>query len=402
MRRAVITGMGAITAAGTGVDALVESLRAGHCNLGPITLFEAGDLADRVVGEVAEIPASSTRPRAFRRASRSDLLALAATEEARAQAGLGTPACAPERLAVAIGSSTGGMLEVERYYKARRGGSPDAHLRPELLSSTVGAPTELVAAACGAEGRRLSPSTACSSGAMAIAFGMLWIRRGIADVVIAGGTDALCRMTVSGFHALKAMSPAPCRPFDRTRQGLSLGEGAGIVILESEEHARSRGVRVLAEVCGGGISCDASHPTAPHEESRGAIAALAGALADAAWTPGEVAYVNAHGTGTPQNDPAEARAIRSVLGEAVDDCRVSSTKGAIGHLLGAAGAVEAILTVACLRAGFLPPQVGFSEADPDCALPFVRAAEPTQASSALSNSYGFGGNNVSLALRAER
>lgn len=401
MRRAVITGMGAVTAAGADVPSLVASLRDARCSLGPISLFETGDLGPRVAGEVAEIPATHLRPRGIARASRSDRLALVAAEEALTQASLLPDGADPRRLAVSIGSSTGGMLEVEHYHDARRSSRPNAHLRPGLLAATVGAPTDLVAAACGAEGRRLSPSTACSSGAMAIAFGLLWIRSGAADVVIAGGTDALCRMTVSGFHSLKAMSPEPCRPFDRERSGLSLGEGAGVVVLESEDHARGRGARILAEVCGSGISCDASHPTAPHEASRGAIAALEGALRDANWDPREVNYINAHGTGTPQNDPAEARAIRTVLGTDAERSRVSSTKGAIGHLLGAAGSVEAILTIACLRDGFLPPQVGFRTADPECALPFVKDAEETKAAAALSNSYGFGGNNVSLALRVE-
>jgi 3-oxoacyl-[acyl-carrier-protein] synthase II len=257
-----------------------------------------------------------------------------------------------------------------------------------------------VSAALGALGPRLSPSTACSSGAIALAIAAHWIRAGAADVVIAGGADALARMTFTGFHALQALSPEPCKPFDLNRRGLSLGEGAGVLVLESEEHARRRGALALAEIAGAGMSCDASHPTAPHAEARGAVHALQGALASAGVAPDEIDYVNAHGTGTPQNDASETFALKRVLGEAAGRVAVSSTKSLIGHLLGAAGAVEAIVTVLAIRDGYAPPTLHLNDDDPECDLDYVpRRGRRLLIRSAISNSYGFGGNNCSLVLR---
>ena len=207
-------------------------------------------------------------------------------------------------------------------------------------------------------------------------------------------------MTFTGFHSLQAMSPEPCRPFDVERRGLTLGEGAGILVLESEDHARRRGARVFGEIAGAGISCDASHLTAPHPESRGAILALSSALRDAAVAPAAIDYVNAHGTGTPQNDLSESTALKRVLGEAAARVPVSSIKGLIGHLLGAAGAVEAIATLVALADGVVPPTTGLRETDPACGLDFVPgAARHRPLAIAVSNSYGFGGNNCSLVLR---
>ena len=397
MKKVFITGMGAITAAGPDVDSLMKALRENQTCIGPLDLFPTTDTPVQIAGQVHGIPTPDRLDRKdLRRASRSDRLAAVAAAEALTHAGLDHNPPEPSRFGVAIGSSTGGMLETEAYYQAFHAGRPLRSCRPTLLSATVGASADLIASMAGAQGRRLAPSTACSSSALAIAMGKIWIESGTADIVIAGGTDALCRMTFSGFQSLRAMSPEPCRPFDVNRQGLSLGEGAGVVILESESHAEKRGAQPLARVSGAGMSCDAAHPTAPHAESRGAIAALAGALADGDLRAEDIDYINAHGTGTPQNDAAEARAIREILGDA--DCPVSSTKGVWGHLLGAAGSVEAILSVRAMIDGFLPPQVGLLDPDPDCPLSFVREPVAANLATVVSNSYGFGGNNVSLAL----
>ena len=398
MRRAYITGMGAITAAGSDVASLMRALQESRSCIGPIDLFPTGDTPVQIAGQVRDLPSPELiHPKDLQRASRSDLLAAVATTEAMTDAGLETADLDPTRFGVAIGSSTGGMLETESYYEALHKGQPLSPHRRTLLSATVGASADLVASLVQARGRRLAPSTACSSSALAIAMAKIWIETGAADIVVAGGTDALCRMTFSGFQSLRAMSPEPCRPFDRNRKGLSLGEGAGVVVLESESHAKKRGARMLARVAGAGMSCDATHPTAPHAESRGAIAALSGALTDAQLGPADIDYINAHGTGTPQNDAAEARAIRTILGEN-SDCPVSSTKGVCGHLLGAAGSVEVILSVRAMHEGFLPPQVGLLDPDPECRLSFVREPAPAKVETIISNSYGFGGNNVSLAL----
>ena len=399
--RVVVTGMGAITAAGPDVAALRVALHGEHTCIGDVTLFETDGLRTHIAGEVRTLRASRLLPRVARaRASRSDRFALLATEEALAHGGLELPFADPARIGVAIGSSTGGMLETESYYRARLAQERPRGLRKRLAAATVAAPTDLVAAALGTRGPRLSPSTACSSGAIALAMAASWIRAGRVDVAIAGGSDALARMTYTGFHALQALSSEPCRPFDRERRGLSLGEGAGIVILESEAHARARGARILAELAGAGLSCDASHPTAPHGEARGAVLALEAALRDAGASPSDIDYVNAHGTGTVQNDASETFALRRVLGAAAGRVAVSSTKALIGHLLGAAGAVEAIVTVLAIEDGWAPPTLHLRHADPACDLDYVpNVGRRLAIAGALSNSYGFGGNNCSLVLR---
>lgn len=397
----MITGLGAITAAGPSVAHLRQALRREKTYIAPLRLLDATGLKVGIAGEVGTIPDSSLLPRAWRvRASRSDRLVLVAAEEALGSSGLTPRSLAPERIAVAIGSSTGGMLETESFYEATRRGRRPARLRPQLLSATVAAPTALVASAVGAAGRRLSPSTACSSSAIALAIGLAWIRSGAADVVIAGGGDGLARMTFSGFLALQAMSPSPCQPFDRHRRGMSIGEGAAVLILESEEHARRRRAPVLAELAGAAFSCDASHLTAPEPDGRGAAQALAEALADAQVAPHEIDYVNAHGTGTPQNDLAEARALQRVLGEATPRVPVSSTKGLIGHLLGAAGAVEAVISVLAICDAFVPANFNSIEIDPACPLDIVGpGGRAREVGVVVSNSYGFGGNNCSLVIR---
>lgn len=397
----MITGLGAITAAGPTSDHLRAALRGERTFIGPLRLLEAGGLKVGIAAEVARIPPPARSSRTAQvRASRSDRLALAAAEEALTSSRLDLDAIPSHRVAVAIGSSTGGMLETESLYETSVRGRRSGRLRPQLLSSSVAAPTSFVASALGATGRRLAPSTACSSSAIALATGLEWIRSGAADVVIAGGSDGLTRMTFSGFLALQAMSPTPCRPFDRHRQGMSIGEGAAVLILESEEHARRRGAPVLAELAGAAISCDASHLTAPDPSGQGAGRALAGALADARVAPHEVDYVNAHGTGTQQNDLAEAQALRRVLGEATPRIPVSSTKGLIGHLLGAAGAVEAVVCALAIGDGFVPANFNTTEVDPDCALDVVGpGGRRLSVRVAVSNSYGFGGNNCSVVLR---
>lgn len=399
--RVVVTGIGAITAAGPEVGALRAALHGEQTCIGDVTLFDTDGLRVHIAGEVREIPEPRLLPRAARvRASRSDRFAVLAAEEALAHAGIALPLADSGRVGVAIGSSTGGMLETESYFRARLTAQSTRVWRKHLAAATVAAPTDLVAAVLRARGPRLSPSTACSSGAIALALAASWIRSGMVDVAIAGGADALARMTYTGFHALQALSSEPCRPFDRERRGLSLGEGAGILVLESEHHARARGAAALAELAGAGLSCDASHPTAPHVEARGAVLALAGALRDAGVGPGSIQYVNAHGTGTVQNDASETLALQRVLGEAALRVPVSSTKALIGHLLGAAGAVEAIATIIAIEDRWAPPTLHLHEPDAACDLDHVpNRGRSLDISTAVSNSYGFGGNNCSLVLR---
>jgi 3-oxoacyl-[acyl-carrier-protein] synthase II len=401
-RRVYVTGLGAITAAGPSVARLRAALHGSETLIRPLRLLDTSGLEGGLIAaEVDRIPEPVRLSRSTRvRASRSDRLALVAAEEAVAASGLALDSVPADRVAVAVGSSTGGMLEIESCYEAGVRGRRPGRLRAQLLAGAVGSPAALVATAFGATGRRLSPSTACSSSAIALATGLEWIRSGAADVAIVGGTDGLTRMTVSGFLGLQAMSPTPCRPFDRRRQGMSLGEGAAFLVLEAEEPARRRGADLLAELAGAASSCDAAHLTAPRPDGRGAAQALAGALRDAGVRPEEVDYVNAHGTATLQNDLAEAKALARVFGEASARVPVSSTKGLIGHLLGAAGAVEALIGVLAIQDGFVPPNFNGTERDPECAIQIVPAGgreQPVRV--VVSNSYGFGGNNCTVVLR---
>ena len=399
--RVLVTGLGAVTAAGPSTADLERALRGSETCIRPLSLLDAGKARARLAGEVAAIPKDPLLPREARaRASRSERLAIAAAAEAIAASGLDLARIAPERLGVALGSSTGGMLETEDYVAARHDGRAGRRLRPKLLAASVGSPGALLATALGAAGPRLAPSTACSSSAIALAMALGWVRRGLADVVVAGGADALSRMTFSGFHSLHAMSAEPCRPFDRRRDGMTLGEGAAVLVLESEAHARERGAPAVAELAGAAMSCDASHLTAPERDGAGAARAFARALADAGVGPDRLDYVNAHGTGTVQNDLAEALALRRVLGEATPRVAVSSTKGLIGHLLGAAGAVEAVIGALAIAGGFAPASFNLEEPDPRCELDLVRGGPREMPVGAVaSSSYGFGGNNCTLVLR---
>jgi 3-oxoacyl-[acyl-carrier-protein] synthase II len=332
-----------------------------------------------------------------RRASRADVFALRAALEAVADSGIDV-AAEPERVGVVVGGTTGGMLRAEACVEARIAGRLAHYRATPLVGTPISTSADLIATALGATGPRLTFSTACSSGANALGTALDWIRLGRADVVLAGGTESLCRTIFAGFNALHALSTEPCRPFDRRRDGLSLGEGAAMMVLESAAGAERRAARPHAALLGYGISADAHHLTAPHPAGKGAVLAMRRALARAGVQPESVGYINAHGTGTPLNDAVETAAIKTVFGPH-PRFAVSSTKAAVGHTLGAAGAIEALATVIALRDGFLPPTVNLEENDPACDLDFVpRTSRDASIRFALSNSYGFGGNNTTLVL----
>ncbi|MHB8873841.1 MAG: beta-ketoacyl-[acyl-carrier-protein] synthase family protein [Myxococcaceae bacterium] len=388
MRDVAITGLGILSALGRGGAAHLEALRAGRSGLGRLTLFEAPGVPESPVGEVAaELFAGEER------VSRSEALALAAARDA-----LGGFAPSGEG-AVVVGTTTGGIFESEEHYLKHRGqeGVGDRAL---LRHHPAGSIADRLSSRLSLEGERHTFSTACSSSANSIGYGASLVAAG-APWALAGGVDSLCRLTYSGFYALKLLSASPCRPFDARRNGLSLGEGAAFLLLEPAAAARARGATVLGYVAGWGTSADAHHATAPHPEGKGAIAAMQAALADACVSAGEVSYVNAHGTATPANDKAEALALRSVFGTLAPP--VSSTKGATGHTLGAAGAIEAALCALCLNEGFAPPTVGLGEPDPGLEVRHVPSAGlALPPGVALSNSFGFGGNNAALVLRGAR
>lgn len=380
-----VTGLGAVSALGPDVAAMLDGLRAGRSGLRAPSRFELGDLPPRPVGEVATLPGDAQIGPATHR------LAVAAAREAWQSAG---SLAAPERVAVIMGTTTGGIAASERWYLdhlAGRASEPSG-----LKTHAAATVTEAAARAIGARGPTLTLSTACSSGANALTVGADMLRQeGGVDVVVAGGADALCLTTYAGFSSLRLMSDAPCRPFDRGRDGLNLGEGAGCLVLERAADARARGATIHALLLGSAISCDAYHMTAPAPDGLAVFHALSEALSEAGVAPGEVDYINAHGTATPANDEAEARALRRVFGPGGPP--VSASKSFLGHTLGAAGALEAVITVLALREGLLPATLNSDSleegAPADLVLGGPRSA-PIRV--AVSTSFAFGGNNAVL------
>lgn len=396
--RVVITGLGSINALGTGVDAFARGLREGRSGIGQIALFDASAYRSRWAAEVRRLDVPPSLPAALsRRASRSDLFALIAAQEAIGAAGLAD--ADRSRIGVVIGASTGGMFEGESCFEGFMRGGQWQSLRG-VLNTPVSTTVDLLAGVLDCRGPRLTISTACSSGNNALGIAADWIRAGRADVVLCGGVDSLCRMTLSGFNVLQAVDTVPCRPFDRDRAGLTLGEGAAMFILESEASARNRGVPVCAEFLGYAASADAYHMTQPRPDGASALFAARRALQESGVHADEVDYVNAHGTGTPLNDAVETGILKQLLGGRAGRVPVSSTKSTTGHCLAAAGAIEALACVIALRDGCIPPTLNLENADPECDLDYVpKRSRPLEIRTALSNSYGFGGNNTTIVLR---
>ena len=398
MTRIAITGIGSINALGAGVAAFEAGLRDGRCAIGGLTRFASEGYRTTCAAEAPApvLPARVAR-RTAQRLSLTARLALAAAAEAWDGSGLVEGAAC----GVVLGTTTGGMaLGEESYRRELERGAPCPPLA-SWFEMPIAVATDAVAALVGSRGPRLTVSTACSAGANALGIAADWIRAGQAPAVLCGGAESLCRMTYSGFNVLQALDRAPCRPFDRTRAGLSLGEGAAVFVLEDWDAARRRGARILGELLGYGVSADAHHLTQPRPDGAGAILAMRRALADAGVDGAAIDYVNAHGTGTPLNDVAETRAIKAVLGERARRIPVSSTKSQVGHCLAAAGAIEALAALLALRGGFVPPTATLREPDPECDLDYVPVhSRPAALRTVLSNSYGFGGNNTSLVLGA--
>jgi 3-oxoacyl-[acyl-carrier-protein] synthase II len=386
----VVSGLGIVSPYGAGVKSFWTGLAAGTCAIKPITLIDTEGFRSRIAAEVpAEVVATLG---VSRRRSRADRLALAAAREALADAGL--EGAARRRAALLIGAVGGGMLEGEDWYWGEARGRPSGSIRA-LRSILPLSHAETLGGRLGLTGPKETVVMACASGAASIALGADLVRAGVTPTALVGGVDALTHICFMGFNALKVLDPTPCRPFDRDRRGMSIGEAAAFLVVEDADHCRARGGRVHARLAGYGMTTDAHHVTAPHPEGEGMIHAMEQALADAGLPPSAVGYVNAHGTGTPQNDRAEAMALRRVFGEG--GVLVSSTKSLVGHTMAAAGSVEAAATILALQHGLLPPTAGLEHLDPevpfDC-LPIT--ARPAEVGAALSNSFGFGGQNVSL------
>ena len=387
--RIAVTGLGIICSIGRNQDEVWDSILAARAGIAPLTRFPDDTFPTDIAAE-AQLEVSLPA-REARRMSRTDLLAVVAAQEAIAQAG-DVPL---ERAIVSTGTSTGGLLEGEGYYLRRLTRGRQRTGVSSVLQQPTSGPSDAVARVLGLGGGAVSNATACASAGAAIGMAADYLRSGHADVAIAGGSDALCRLTYSGFNVLQAVDPEPCSPFGATRKGITLGEGAGYLVLERWDDAVKRGATILAELAGYGASCDAHHPTAPAEDGRGAEAAMRGAMAEAKLT--SVDYVNAHGTGTLLNDSAETKAIISALGMNVP---VSSSKSYFGHTLGASGAVEAVVTVLALQHQIAPPTLRLNESAPDCPLDYIPHTPRALAmTSVLSNTFGFGGSNVSLAFR---
>ena len=386
----VVSGLGIVSPYGVGVKSFWTGLAAGACAIKPITLIDTEGFRARIA---AEVPAEAMRALGpSPRRARADRMALAAARQALADSGL--EGAARAQAALLVGAVGGGMLEGEQWYwgKSRgRSGSRERALRSVLPFTHA----ETLGWRLGLTGPKETVVMACASGAASIALGADLIRAGVTPAAVVGGVDALTHICFMGFNALRLLDPSPCRPFDRDRKGMSIGEAAAFLVVEDARHCRARGGRAHARLAGSGMTTDAHHITAPHPEGEGMIHAIRLALADAGLGPGQIGYVNAHGTGTPQNDRAEARALRDVFGDG--GVLLSSTKSLVGHTMAAAGSVEAVATILALQHGLLPPTANLEQVDPevpfDC-LPVV--ARPTEASAALSNSFGFGGQNVSL------
>jgi 3-oxoacyl-[acyl-carrier-protein] synthase II len=396
--RVVVTGIGAVSAAGWGAEPLWEVLLAGSTAIGSFDRFDHSRQRSHVAGQVPAGPSPEyRRPASWARLSYSDRFALFAAEEAVSQAGLAAPL---QDAGCYLGSSTAGLFESEAFVReifhdsGRRG-------RLWLMAShQLNGPGDAVARHLGVTGPVETHSSACASSALAIEAAFRALRDGEVDLAIAGGADSLCAVTYSGFNALRAVDPEPCRPFRQGRNGTSLGEGAGILVMECLNNALARGAQPLAELLGVGSSCDANHMTAPHPEGLGAASAMSRAIEDAGLAPDQVEHVNAHGTGTPLNDASEWAALVATFGARASAMPVTATKSIVGHLLGSSGALEAVATVLCLRARRAHPTAGDGDLDQTLDIDLVRAESRALdgRSPAISTSLGFGGANAALVL----
>lgn len=405
-RRVVVTGMGALCAIGNDVDTIWKAAIAGESGIGPITRFDAEGFETRFAGEVKDFDAAAEVGRKeSRRMDRFSQMAIVASRQAVEQSGLDISAN-PTRVGTLIGSGMGGMETFEAGTETMLGSGPrrvSPFFVPMMLANMA---SGNVAIDLGTKGPNFAPVSACAASAHAIGEGALMIRHGLADAMVVGGSEApITRMGVAGFGAMGALSTRnddperASRPFDKGRDGFVLAEGAATLVLEEREHAIARGATILAEVVGYGITDDANHMVQPGPEGEGAARAMTLAMEDAGISASDIGYINAHGTSTLLNEKLETMAMKRAFGEAAYQIPISSTKSMTGHLLGAAGALEAVLTVNALREGILPPTINQNEADPDCDLDYIpNEARKSDVSIAMSNSMGFGGHNVSLVL----
>lgn len=409
MRRVVITGIGAVSPYGIGLQALWDGLCSGSEAIRPVTLFSAAKHRTALAGQAplearegsgaaAEVPETGA---ARVRETRANRMALLAAREAMQSARLAAEDLSP-RTGVFFGSSAAGMYEGERFYADYRGRGRGRPRVNALSGQPNGSPAEAVAREFRVGGPVECVASACSASTMAVESALAALREGEVDCALVGGADGLCELTFGGFNALRAVAAERCQPFRLGRQGLNLGEGSAWFVMETAEAAAARGATALVEVAGAASSCDAHHMTAPHPEGAGAARAMRDALRDAGEAPEAVSFLNAHGTGTPHNDAAEWRAIAGVFGARAASLPVCATKASVGHLLGACGALELAAAACSLRTGILPPAPAGGTVDPECPADLVLGAirRLDRPRVALSVNLAFGGMNAAVVLRA--
>jgi 3-oxoacyl-[acyl-carrier-protein] synthase II len=406
MNRVVVTGIGIVSPIGNDINTFWTNLKTGKLGIGPITKFDTEDFKAKLAAEVKDFDPSAYMDKAD--IKHSDLytqFGMAAACQAVSDSGvIGT--VEPERIGVYFGSGIGGIQtfmdeHVKLLEKGPRKVSP--FFIPALIANMA---ASMIAIRFGCKGAAMPSVTACASAGNALGEALRAIRHGYADVIISGGSEAaITTLSLAGFANMQALSTEEdpnkaSLPFDARRSGFVMGEGAGALILEEYEHAKARGAKIYAELCGYGSTCDAYHITAPHPEAEGGARAISDALKEANAADDDKVYINAHGTGTPMNDLAETIAVKTVFGNRAKDVLISSTKSMTGHMLGAAGAAEAIASILALKEGIVPPTIGLHEPDPECDLDYVpNTARKADVSLALSTSLGFGGHNACLAFR---
>ena len=397
MKRVGITGMGIFCSTGKNVEEFLQSLKEGRTGIGPITLFDTSKYPSKIGAEIKDYrPEEFFKKKDLKRLSRTDQFALIAAEEAVKASGIHS--YPPEEVGICLGAGAGGMFEAEAYHREilLKGKSRPSLVLPFIPSFTA----SRVAERFGFSGPKVTVTTACSSSATSIGYGADLIRKGQSKAVLCGGSDALSELTFGGFNSLKAMDPSPCKPFDRRRAGMCLGEGAAILILEDLEEARERGAEIFAEFLGYGIGGEAYHITSPEPTGIAEARIMKEAVEESDITPLEVDYINAHGTGTPLNDKVETLSIKRAFGQRAYSIPVSSIKSMVGHCLGSAGAIEAVASVLSIVYQFIPPTINHHEGDEDCDLDYVPGeSRKAEVRVVLSNSFAFGGNCTTLVFR---
>ena len=393
-KRVVITGLGIFCSTGKNVEEFCRSLREGKTGIGSITLFDTSKYPCKIGAEIRDYrPEEFFKKKELKKLSRTDQFGLIASEEAVKTSGIHS--YPSEEVGVCLGAGAGGMFEAETYHREIlvKGRSKPSLIWPFIPSYT----TDRVAERFEFSGPKFTVTTACSSSATAIGYGADLIRSGKSKAVLCGGSEALSELTFGGFNSLKATDPSPCKPFDRKRAGMSLGEGAGILILEDFDEAIKRGVKMYAEFLGYGIGGEAYHITAPEPSGMREARIIREAMEEGGILPAEVDYINAHGTGTPLNDKVETLSIKNVFAERAYSIPVSSIKSSVGHCLGAAGAIEAITSILSMVHQFIPPTLNHQEGDEDCDLDYVPGkSREAEVRVVLSNSFAFGGNCTTL------